>query len=150
MDMMSYQQLAHQEFNEAMHQSFWRGLFSLVTGKPTDLQSLTEIPVQGQHYVGLRTIPLNQIVGSEGRAHEFDRAFFPRQDYSKERWVNIDVAYHQKKNLPPVELLKMGEVYFVRDGNHRISVARVHGQEFIEADVSEIITTGLAAPCRMC
>lgn len=150
MNMMNYQQLAQQEFNEAIHKSFWRGLFSLVTGKSNDLRSLEEISLQGQNYVGLRTVALDQIVGSEGRYHEFDRAFFPRQDHSKDRWMNIDIAYHQKKNLPPVELLKVGEVYFVRDGNHRISVARAHGQEFIDANVSEIITGELATPCRMC
>ncbi|MFN8460030.1 MAG: hypothetical protein U0401_36160, partial [Anaerolineae bacterium] len=83
MNMISYQQLAQQDFNEAVQKSFWRGLYSLVTRKSNDLLSLEAIPLQGQKYLGLQSVALDRIVGSEGRYHEFDRAFFPRQDHSK-------------------------------------------------------------------
>jgi hypothetical protein len=77
-------------------------------------------------------------VGSEGRYRDFDRAFFPRQNQTKSRWLKVNKAYYEKVTLPPVELFKVGQRYFVRDGNHRISVARAHHQEFIDAYVTEL------------
>jgi hypothetical protein len=77
MNMMDYNQLAQQDFNQAMHKAFWRSLFSQLTGKSNDLLSLEQIPLQGQNYVGLQAVALDQIVGSEGRYCEFDRAFYP-------------------------------------------------------------------------
>jgi hypothetical protein len=74
----------------------------------------------------------------EGRFREFDRAFLPRQLQTRDRWVIIAKAYYEQVTLPPVELLKIGDGYFVRDGNHRISVARSRGQDFVDADVTEI------------
>ena len=73
-----------------------------------------------------------------GRYRDFDRAFLPRQERTRGRWVNVDSAHHEDIILPPVDLYKVGEIYFVRDGNHRISVAREQGQDFIDAHVTEI------------
>ncbi len=138
MYMVDYNQLAQQDFYEAKFTAFWRSLFSWLTRKCNHLLPLQQISLQRQNYLGLQAVGIDQIVGSEGRYHEFDRAFYPLQEYSRDRWVNIDIAYHQEKPLPPVELLKVGEMYFVRDGNHRVSVARAHGQEFIDAHVTEL------------
>jgi len=83
-----------------------------------------------------------QIRGSEGRSREFDAYFRPLQTHTKHRWVNIAVAQQEGQPLPPVELIQIGDVYFVRDGHHRISVAHVLGQEEIEAEVTLWETTG--------
>ena len=83
---------------------------------------------------------VDQIVGSLNRYHQFDRAFLPVEDQIASRWQNIDRAFYKEISLPPVLLYKVGEVYFVVDGHHRVSVAREKGQEFIEAEVRECAT----------
>jgi hypothetical protein len=96
------------------------------------------LPLTGQHHVGLQTVSLDKIVGNEGRYHEFDRTFFPRQSHIRDRWARIDQAHYQQTPLPPVVLTKVGAVYFVRDGNHRVSVARIRRQDYIDAYVTEL------------
>jgi hypothetical protein len=132
-------------FDRARRKAVWRDWFSRLTGKDNDLlsfqQTRQDLPLKGQHYLGLQVVALDQILGSESRRHDFDRAFFPRQSRTRDRWLNIDQAYYQQVALPPVELVKLGHIYFVRDGNHRISVARAHGQDFIDAYVTEIEVT---------
>ncbi|HXF64338.1 MAG TPA: hypothetical protein VNK95_22100 [Caldilineaceae bacterium] len=83
----------------------------------------------------LEYVPLDQIVGSLGRAKDFTPEFLPRPWVSRERWTRVDQAYSKKVDLPPVELVRIGDVYFVVDGHHRISVARAHGYQGIEANV---------------
>jgi hypothetical protein len=83
---------------------------------------------------------VDQIVGSLNRYHEFDRAFLPAENQLAERWQNIDGAFYKDISLPPVVVYKVGQVYFVVDGHHRVSVARQQGQEFIEAEVRECST----------
>jgi hypothetical protein len=142
MNTMTFNPLAVGNFERAMFKASWRDWLSRLTRRQNDLLSLDEIrghlPLKGQHYLGLQIVPLDKIVGSEGHHQDFDRAFFPRQIRSKDRWVRIDQAYYEQTPLPPVELAKFGDMYFVRDGNHRISVARVRGQDFIDAYVTEI------------
>jgi hypothetical protein len=86
----------------------------------------------------MRTVPIERIVGSVGRYRDFDRVFLPRQDRTKQRWQNVDRAHHEGVDLPAIELYRLGDVYFVRDGNHRVSVARERGQAFIDARVIEV------------
>lgn len=115
---------------------------SRLTGEKNVLLPFDEVreqlPIRGQHYLGLQEVPIDKIVGSFGRYHDFDRAFLPTQSRTKERWVRIDRAHYDQIVLPPVDLIKMGEIYFVKDGNHRISVARERGQIFVDAHVTEI------------
>jgi len=89
---------------------------------------------------GLQTVALALICGSEGRCRDFDGAFYPLQDHSKMRWLGIATAWLQGQPLPPVSLVRVGAGpdarYFVRDGHHRLSVARVLGQPLIEATVT--------------
>jgi len=92
---------------------------------------------EGESYRGVQTVRLSQIVGSMDRFQDFNREFFPRQRFSAGRWQNVDRAYYQDIHLPPIQLYKVGDVYFVKDGNHRVSVARERGQEFIDAEVIE-------------
>ena len=79
---------------------------------------------------------LRRIQGSEGRCRDFDRGFAPLQDHTRERWLSVAVAWLQGHALPAVDLVEVGELYFVRDGHHRISVARALGCVDIDASVT--------------
>ncbi len=107
--------------------------------KPHGLRSLQYvqkyITVDERHYAGRQIVPIERICGSEGRNRDFDRAFAPYSDHTRDRWVRVAAAYKRRVPLPPVELIRVGDDYFVRDGHHRISVARAHGETFIEAEV---------------
>ncbi len=86
---------------------------------------------------GIRLVDPEKIVGSVGRRKDFDRRFMPLRASAGERWKRVDLAFYQDKMLPPVNLYKMGDDYFVEDGNHRVSVARYHGVPAVEANVTE-------------
>jgi hypothetical protein len=132
------------DFSRARLKSFLNRIRSLVSGSPTRLLSYEEVKTSlhlgGPIYRGIQTVPVKQIVGSLNRYSEFDRAFKPVEDRLANRWQNIDYAFYKAISLPPVLLYKVGEVYFVVDGHHRVSVAREQGQEDIEADVRECST----------
>lgn len=89
---------------------------------------------------GLQNIPLDAIVGSVGRAGDYTRGFMPRQDQDEGRWAKIKVAMTGLVGLPPIEVYQIDQVYFVLDGNHRVSVARQLGAKYIQAYVIEIQT----------
>ncbi len=89
-------------------------------------------------YVGMRVVPVEKIVGSVGRHRDFDRAFLPSTESVEGRWKQIDRAMIRAQELPPVSLYKIGDAYFVRDGNHRVSVARQQAVEMIDAEVVEL------------
>ncbi len=133
-----------QDFARARFKAFLNRIRSLLSGQPTMLLSYDEVKeklrIGGPVYRGMQTIPIDKIVGSLNRYHQFDRAFLPTEDRLADRWQNIDRAFYQDISLPPVVLYKVGEVYFVVDGHHRVSVAREQGQEFIEAEVRECQT----------
>ena len=135
-------QMAHADLVEAVWQGRRRRFARWLMRKNNRLVSFVEIAAtlhcKGRHYVGLRTVSVNNIVGSVGRCQEFDRSFAPRQSIERNRWIRIATAYYEDIALPPVELYQVGEMYFVVDGNHRISVASARGQQFIEAYITEI------------
>jgi len=117
-----------------------RGLiWSAVTGCSRELLSLDEVfkgcTVQARSSGGNRTVAIMQICGSENRIGDFDCDFNPIQDHTRDRWLNIASARQRGRYLPPVALIEVGDRYFVRDGHHRISVARALGQGAIEASV---------------
>lgn len=134
--------MAQNDFDIARSKAFWHRLLSLLVRKPNRLLSFSDLSkyraITGQRSLGLKTVAVDRIVGSVGRAQDFDRDFLPRNENTQHRWIAIDRAYRAGEYLPPVELYKVGDFYFVVDGNHRISVARAQGQEYIEAQVTEI------------
>ncbi len=119
-------------------------LMAKMTGGNVDLMSYDEvtkrIKARQQIEMGTRMVPLNKIIGSVGRYRDFTRTFLPRSGVNPERWARIDAAMHSLEGFPPIEVYKIGDVYFVRDGNHRVSVARANGLTHIEAYVTEIPT----------
>jgi len=132
------------DFSRARFRAFLNRAFAAISGQPTTLLSYDEIKqslhIGGPIYRGVHTVHVDQIVGSLNRYHEFDRAFLPAEDQLAARWQNIDSAFYKDISLPPVVLYKVGQVYFVVDGHHRVSVARQQGQEFIEAEIRECST----------
>lgn len=116
----------------------WGRLWARLTGRSRCLWALKALAprVRNRTYVGLRTVWLHQICGSEGRERDFDADFHPLQERDQQRWVRVAVAWQAGEPLPPVTLIQVGDRYFVRDGHHRISVARALGQESIEAEVA--------------
>lgn len=141
---MSFERMARDDYQHARNKAFWNQILGWLTGAHTDLLPLeavrAHVPMQGQHDLGLQAVPISKIVGSESRYRDFDRAFLPRQSHTRERWIQISRLQYEQVELPPVSLYKIGDVYFVRDGNHRVSVARERGQEFVDAYVTEIST----------
>src|SRR5215207_10937901 len=94
--------------------------------------------------LGRRVVETSKIVGSVGRHRDFDRGFMPVKESLKRKWERVDRAFHGGEELPPVRLYKIGGCYFVEDGNHRVSVARYQGVEWIDAEVIEFFP-GLSA-----
>jgi hypothetical protein len=133
---------AHYHFQEARRKALLGGLLDTLLRNPSTMLSLEDvrarINIRGQRSLGHQTVPLDHIVGSEGRYGDFDRRFLPRSDTLRQRWSSIDRAMTEAIELPPVDLYKIGDAYFVRDGNHRVSVARQQGQAYIDAFVTEL------------
>ncbi len=129
------------DFGRARIRAFLHLVQSALSGHSYRLLSYDEVREKlrlgGPVYRGIQTVPLDKIVGSVNRYHDFDRFFAPTQTHTQERWRRVVLAWYREIGLPPVLLYKVGEVYFVVDGNHRISVARSQGQLYIDADVRE-------------
>ncbi|QEC48878.1 chromosome partitioning protein ParB [Baekduia soli] len=89
---------------------------------------------------GLKVVPLDAIVGTVDRPKGFDRHFRPTTPHVRARWERIATAMRRGEEMPPVDLYKVGDVYFVRDGHHRVSVSRTLGLDVIEAHVVEVLT----------
>ncbi len=129
------------DFRTARSRAFLRSLVLQIRKQKHDLMAWDEVRdklnLRGLIYRGVQEVPIEKIVGSVGRFKDFDDAFLPRNDKTKDRWAKINRAFYQDVSLPPVVLYKVGDVYFVLDGNHRVSVAREHGVAFIDAEVHE-------------
>jgi hypothetical protein len=135
---------ARLDFQRARFKAFVNRLWGTLSGQPTTLLSYDEIKeklrIGGPIYRGVQTVLVDQIAGSLNRYHEFDRVFLPASDKLAPRWQSVNRAFYQDISLPPVVLYKVGQVYFVVDGHHRVSVAREQGQIYIEAEVRECAT----------
>jgi hypothetical protein len=93
-----------------------------------------------EHDLGLRTIELDSIVGTVDRTKDFDRAFRPTSPRLRARWQRIAEAQRRGESFPPISVYRIGELHFVRDGHHRVSVARSLGRTDIDAYVTEVVT----------
>ena len=94
----------------------------------------------GERRLGVRLIPLDSIVGTVDRSREFDRRFRPTSPRVRDRWQRIALAQRKGESMPPIDVYRIGELHFVRDGHHRVSVARALGHRDIEAYVTEVLT----------
>ncbi len=132
-------------FETARRRAFWKEIMGLFRGQSAELLSFDDIKarlrLREESYRGLQNVPLDKIVGSVGRYRDFTSDFLPRKSTSGDRWSRVYASINSMEGVPPVELYKIGDVYFVRDGNHRVSVARQIGSETIEAHVTELPTS---------
>lgn len=94
----------------------------------------------GERYLGTQVIPLDSVVGSVDKTREFDRYFRPTTSRSRARWERLARAARRGEAIPPIEVYRVGELHFVRDGHHRVSVAHALGLDSIEARVTEVRT----------
>lgn len=133
------------KFQSVRGKAFWQDILNLVTRQSSELLSFDEIRARfnlhEEHYQGIHEVPLDQIVGSVGRYKDFTATFLPKSNNMKERWSRVYAVANSMEGPPPIELYKVGDVYFVRDGNHRVSVARELGAKSIEAHVTEMPTS---------
>lgn len=132
------------DFRRARRLAERERLLARLTGRSAELLPYEEVRrmLKGKvsQDVGLKEIPLDAIVGSVGRYSDFTRSFLPLQDKSEERWARIETKVTELAGLPPITAYQIGDAYFVRDGNHRVSVARQLDASQIEAYVTEIKT----------
>ncbi len=137
-----YSSKAREDFNKARTREIISGILKKLVRRETDLLSLDYakemLKPKSENYRGMQTVPISLIVGSEGRYKDFNSEFLPKHQHLRSRWERVDVAHYKQINLPPIKLYKIGGVYFVRDGNHRVSVARMQGVEFVDAEVIEL------------
>lgn len=138
---MEYNSLpqAEEDFSKARNKALFNEIQHLLSPEEATLISLNDVkqlikPIN-ETYIGMKVIPIDKIIGSEGRYNDFDNHFFPKSSFLKTRWEHVDQAAINEIELPPIKVYELAGVYFVRDGNHRVSVAKARGTEFIDAEV---------------
>lgn len=137
---MNFEQVQTEEdFAKARNKAFFNEIQHLLSPEEASLISLNDVkqlirPIN-ETYLGMKVIPIDKIIGSEGRYKDFDNNFFPKSSHLRHRWEHVDEAAIKSITLPPIKVYEIDGLYFVRDGNHRVSVAKARGTEFIDAEV---------------
>lgn len=137
---MNFEQAQTEEdFAKARNKAFFNEIQHLLSPEEASLISLNDVkqlirPIN-ETYLGMKVIPIDKIIGSEGRYKDFDNNFFPKSSHLRHRWEHVDEAAIKSITLPPIKVYEINGLYFVRDGNHRVSVAKARGTEFIDAEV---------------
>ena len=128
-----------EDFNKARNKALVNEIQHFLTPEEVSLISLNDVKQlirpTNETYVGMKVVPIEKIVGSEGRYNDFDNHFFPKSSHLRMRWEHVDEAAIKDIILPPIKVYEISGLYFVRDGNHRVSVAKSRGTEFIDAEV---------------
>lgn len=141
---------ALEDFRRARQQADLEQIMARLRGKSADLLSFEQVrqtlKATESQVRELRDIPLDAIVGSVGRYADFTRSFLPRHDSNAERWARVELAATGLKGMPPILVYQIGDVYFVEDGHHRVSVARQLGATHIQAYVTPVRTRVPLAP----
>jgi hypothetical protein len=138
---------AHTDFSKARRSHRLSDLAKRLRREPDDInvilpfdEVVEALGRRGERRLGLQTIELDSIVGTVDRTREFDRSFRPTSRRLRRRWEGIAKAMRRGEPMPPIDVYRVGELHFVVDGHHRVSVARQLGLEVIEANVTEIVT----------
>jgi hypothetical protein len=138
------QNQAREDFNKARTKAAFSRILNALSPEKQRLLSLEDVKnllkPKSQTYKGMQAVDIDLIVGSEGRYKDFTSAFLPKRDFIRGRWESVDRAHLMDVTLPPIKLYEIGGVYFVRDGNHRVSVAKSQGGRAIDAEVIELDT----------
>jgi nucleotide-binding universal stress UspA family protein len=136
--------LAVTDFRRARQKAVMENLIGALTGRDINLLPYDEVrkhmrPLESASR-SLEDIPLSAIVGSVNRYHDFSRTFLPRQESDMGRWARVRAGVDSMQGLPPIEVYRVGDAYFVLDGHHRVSVAKEMGYEIIHAYVTPVYT----------
>ncbi len=137
---------ARDDFHRARQQATLATVLARINGRSVDLLSFDDVrqKLRASEVTsrGVQDIPIDAIVGTVNRTVDFTRDFLPLQPSDEERWARVRSATDDPKvgGMPPIDVYKIGEAYFVRDGHHRVSVARTLGQTHIQAYVTEVLT----------
>ena len=130
---------AEEDFSRARNKALFNEIQHFLSPEEVSLISLNDVKQllkpTAETYAGMKVIPIEKIVGSEGRYNDFDNHFFPKSSHLRNRWQHVDEAAIKDIILPPIKVYEISGLYFVRDGNHRVSVAKSRGTEFIDAEV---------------
>jgi hypothetical protein len=144
MSVSPYKQQTAADFSRARGRAILSQLHHFLNTGRDNMLSFNDVKdilkPKNQVYRGSQTVPIKLIVGSEGRYRDFNKYFLPRSEHLRGRWERVDEAHLRDIILPPIQLYEIGGVYFVRDGNHRVSVARSQNVEFIDAEVISLAT----------
>ncbi|MCX8028726.1 MAG: hypothetical protein N2712_01895 [Brevinematales bacterium] len=132
------------EFEKAKARAKLNEIIMSISVGSGELFSLDEVKLLTKSYAyrykGIQSIPLSKIKGSEGRYRDFDREFLPKHEGVRTKWENMMDFLDKQPKIPPIVVYKIGDNYIVRDGNHRVSVAKAMGLEYIDAEVIEMVT----------
>ena len=142
---------ANKRYQTVRRKAAVEALLQLLRGRAPELLSFDAVQAALQAWQQTEKrepemIPLNKIVGSVGRYRDFTREFLPKESINSSRWRAVDAALHSQTGLPPIEVYQVGDAYFVKDGHHRVSVARANGIKDIEAYVTLLQTPVLITP----
>jgi hypothetical protein len=139
---------AQSDFNRARRRQALSRLARRLRREPDDVnvilpfdEVVEALGWRGERRLGLQVIPLDSIVGTVDRSRDFDRRFRPTSRRVRRRWEGIATAIRRGQSMPPIDVYRIGDLHFVRDGHHRVSIARAMGLDSIEAYVTEVITT---------
>jgi hypothetical protein len=138
---------AQSDFSRARRRQALSGLARRLRREPDDVnvilpfdEVVEALGWRGERHLGLQVIPLDSIVGTVDRSRDFDRSFRPTSRRVRRRWEGIATAVRRGESMPPIDVYRIGDLHFVRDGHHRVSVARALGLDTIDAYVAEVIT----------
>jgi hypothetical protein len=138
---------AQTDFLRARRRAALGAMVARLRGEPDDVRLIlpyeevvAALGYVSEHAAGKAVVPLDAIVGTVDRGRDFDRRFRPTSGRVRSRWEHIATAMRRGEAMPPVDLVRIGQIYFVRDGHHRVSVARALGRTDIDADVTEVVT----------
>lgn len=138
---------AQADFSRARRRQVLSHLVQRLRREPDDVdvilpfeEVVAALGYRGERRLGVQTIPLDSIVGTVDRSRDFDRSFRPKSRRVRSRWQRVALAMRRGESMPPIDVYRLGELHFVRDGHHRVSVARSMGLEVIDANVTEVLT----------
>jgi hypothetical protein len=138
---------AQTDFLRARRRAALGAMVARLRGEPDDVRQVlpyeevvAALGYVSEHSAGSAVVPLDAIVGTVDRGRDFDRSFRPTTGRVRSRWEHIATAMRRGEAMPPVDLVRIGQIYFVRDGHHRVSVARALGRNDIDAMVTEVVT----------
>ncbi len=140
-----YHAIAHKDYDRALNRARQNRVRRSISGQSSQLIPFNDVwatlQLMETQKLGVQTVEIDTIVGSSGRYRDFDLTFLPRRRVGDDRWVNIAQAHYEGIPLPPVLLYKLEDAYYVEDGNHRVSVARLLGHDAVQAQVVELISS---------